>query len=108
MYQSNFGLARQDIQIARDLLANVQKDAPKALASDLNEVVRRLDLVLSDLPNFPVAASDDLNIAWQILLSGVPQTSPTVGPTLPATVSPTPAATFTPNVQETATPSGTP
>lgn len=108
MYQSNFGLARQDIQIARDLLANVQKDAPKALASDLSEVVRRLDLVLSDLPNFPVAASDDLNIAWQILLSGIPTTSPTAGPTLPATTTPTPAATFTPTVQETVTPSGTP
>ena len=107
MYQSNFGLARQDIQIARDLLAEVQKDAPKPLANDLDAVVRRLDLVLSDLPNFPVAASDDLNIAWQILLSGVPQAGPTLGPTPAPTITPTPGATFTPTPQATVEPTAT-
>jgi hypothetical protein len=110
MYQSNFGLARQDIQIARDLLATVQKDAPKPLASDLHEVVRRLDLVLSDLPNFPVAASDDLNVAWQILLVGLPEagTGTSVAGTPPPTTTPfpTPATTLTP--QATLQPSATP
>ncbi len=108
MYQSNFGLARQDIQIARDLLAEVQKDAPQSLATDLDAVVRRLDLVLSDLPNFPVAASDDLNIAWQILLSGVPQAGPTLGPTLVPTATPTAAASLTPTPQVTVEPSAAP
>ena len=112
MYQSNFGLARLDIQIARDLLATVQKDAPKSLASDLNEVVRRLDLVLSDLPNFPVAASDDLNVAWQILVLGLPEagTGTSVAGTPPPTITPFPtlSATFTPTAQETVKPSATP
>lgn len=108
MYQSNFGLARQDVQIARDLLADVQAGAPRSLAGDLAEVVRRLDLVLSDLPNFPVAASDDLNIAWQILLSGIPQTAPTLSVTPAPSITATPSAAFTPTATATFEPSATP
>ncbi len=104
MYQSNFGLARQDIQMARDLLAEIQPDAPKDFAADLEAVIRRLDLVLSDLPNFPVAASDDLTIAWQILLSGIPEAGPTPGPTPVPTATGTPTPVSTPTAQETAQP----
>ena len=117
MYESNFGLAKQDVQIARDLLAKVQPDAPQPLADELETVVQRLDMTLSNLPAFPVAASDDLDIAWQILLSGLPQPTPTViGTFTPAgtlPVTPTGNATevtFTPTPQVTATiqPSATP
>ena len=114
MYQSNFGLAEQDVQIARDVLSTVQEDAPEALAEDLETVLLHLDLALSNLPNFPVAASDDLDIAWQILLTGSSPTptsvagTPTAAGTLSATpnttgtVSPTPRVTAT--VQPTVTP----
>ena len=95
MYQSNFGLARQDAQTARDLLARVQPDAPESLVDDLTAVILRLDLTLSNLPNFPVAASDDLDIAWQILLAGMPPVQETV------------SATPAPEVTVTVTPSGT-
>ena len=100
MYQSNFGLAKQDVQIGRDLLAKVQPDAPAPLADELDAVVQRLDMTLSNLPNFPVAASDDLDLAWQILLAGLPQATPTLSET------PIPAATLssTPNVTFTSTP----
>lgn len=113
MYESNFGLARQDVQMARDVLATVQPDAPEPLAGELNVVVQRLDLALSNLPNFPVAASDDLDIAWQILLSGLPEATPTVSstPTPAVTRSPTPNATgvtVTPTLQTTVQPSATP
>jgi hypothetical protein len=117
MYESNFGLARQDVQIGRDLLAKVQPDAPKPLTDELEAVVQRLDMTLSNLPAFPVAASDDLDIAWQILLSGLPQVTPTlIGTITPAgTLSVTPTGkateiTFTPTPQMTATvqPSATP
>jgi len=112
MYQSNFGLARQDVQIARDLLAAVRPEAPNSLAEDLEAVLIRLDLTLSNLPNFPVAASDDLDIAWQVLLSGLPEVTPTVSttPTPATTVSPSPTAntTFTPTPQGTVQPSATP
>jgi hypothetical protein len=112
MYQSNFGLARQDVQIARNLLATVQPDAPESLSEELEAVLLRLDLTLSNLPNFPVAASDDLDIAWQILLSGLPEVTPTVStkPTSATTVSPSPTAnvTLTPTPQGTVQPSATP
>jgi hypothetical protein len=114
LYQSNFGSARQDVQIARDLLATVQPDAPEALAEDLDAVILRLDMVLSNLPDFPVAAADDLDIAWQILLSGSPQPTPTlIETTTPTTdgtssATPTAVATLTPTPAVTRTPTATP
>jgi hypothetical protein len=85
---------------SRDLLAAVQDDAPRSLAEDLEIILLHIDLALSNLPNFPVAASDDLDIAWQILLTG---SAPT--PTR-AAGTPTPAGTLsaTPNTTVTATP----
>ncbi len=108
LYQSNFGLAKSDIQIARDLLATIQPDAPDSLAAELEAVIQRLDLSLSNLPDFPVAASDDLDIAWQILLSGLPQATPTI--TVSGTPSPagTLSVTPSPSVTLTLTPTPTP
>jgi hypothetical protein len=113
LYQSNFGLARQDVQIARDLLTTVQPDAPQKLGEELAEVVVRLDMTLLNLPNFPVAASDNLDIAWQVLLSGLPETAPTVtpSPTQAGPASPTPGGgtvTSTPIPGATVRPSATP
>ncbi len=115
LYQSNFGLAKQDVQIARDILAEVQPAAPLPLGKDLSEVVLRLDLALGNLPDFPVAASDDLDIARRILLLGIPQ-PPAAGETptpasLPEnTATPTilPSNTPTPTPEATLTPTATP
>jgi hypothetical protein len=112
MYQSNFGLAEQDVQIARQVLVTVQRDAPDELAENLETVLLHLDLALSNLPNFPVAASDDLDIAWQILLTGSAAT-PTAGagtPTPAGTLSATPNTTVTPTPRVTGTvrPTATP
>jgi hypothetical protein len=93
LYQSNFGLARLDVQAARDVIAGLASTAPQSKQKDLSEALFRLDLALKNLPDFPVAASDDLDIAWQILLDGYP---------VPATGTPTPFSTVTP--QETGTP----
>ena len=108
MYQSNFGLARQDIQIARDILAGIEPEALGTLSQELSAVIVRLDMTLSNLPNFPVAASDDLDIAWQILLSGMPEGTPTatITPTPFGSASPTPTAadvTITPTAPVTGT-----
>ena len=103
MYQSNFGLARQDVQTARDLLATVQPTAPADFADDLAEVIHRLDLTLANLPSFPVAASDDLDIAWQILLGGLPE--PQVAP---VSETPAPEVTATPTPPAAVEPTATP
>jgi hypothetical protein len=94
MYQSNFGLAKQDVQIARDLLAGIEPGASESDAEELDAIILRLDMTLSNLPNFPVAASDDLDIAWQILFSGLPEGTPTVTVTTSpsGSASPTPSA----------------
>jgi len=105
LYQSNFGLARSDIQAARDTLAGMQSTAPQAKQTDLTEALFRLDLALKNLPDFPVAASDDLDIAWQILMDGYP-VAPTSTPTPVPTTSPEETATPLPNL--TATPTAVP
>lgn len=104
MYQSNFGLAKVDVQTARDILADVQPTAPEPLAAELKEVLLRLDLTLSNLPSFPVAASDDLDIAWQVLLGGLPPTEPTLTPTTTVEPLPQPSATPLPTFTPTAVP----
>lgn len=97
--QSNFGLAQTDVQTARDLLAELQAEKEDDV---LEKAIERLDLALANLPDFPVVASGDLEIAWQILVSGnAPAATATFTPT------PTPAAsetfTSTPAIVETPT-----
>ena len=106
MYQSNFGTARQDVQIARDVLTSTRPDARQPLAAELDAVLVRLDMVLDNLPDFPVAASDDLDIAWQILLSGLPQATQTPATILTPSVTSVP--TLTPNPTSIIRPSATP
>lgn len=103
LYQSNFGLARTDVQVARDILAEMQSSAPESKQKDLNEALLRLDLALKNLPAFPVAASDDLDIAWQILLEGYP-VAPTATPTPVPTTTPEGTATPIPDITATPTP----
>ena len=108
MYQSNYGLARIDVLTARDLLAKVQPTAPADFTDDLAEVIYRLDLTLANLPAFPVAASDDLDIAWQILLGGLPQPQAVPVTATPASETPAPEVTATPTPSATVEPTATP
>ena len=100
--QSNFGLAKIDVQSARDLLAELQVQTDDEL---LLQVISRLDLSLGNLPDFPVVASGDLEIAWQILMSGnvpvIPTAAFTPTPAALETSTPTP---FPPPVTTSATP----
>jgi hypothetical protein len=119
--QSNFGLAGQDIQTARDLLAGVRLQAPAYQAPALDAILSRLDLALGNLPERPVIAADDLEIAWQILVQGLPGEGTPEGPlsrepagiftgtpTITATGEVQATATHTPWLTETAELTGTP
>jgi cell division protein FtsL len=92
--QSNFGLAREDAKSARELLGTLQSETKDEA---LGQAIERLDMTLGNLPAFPVVAAGDLEIAWQILMSGeAPATStpePTVTPTIEPTLEATPTAT---------------
>lgn len=88
LYQSNFGLAKQDIQQARNTLANIVDQAPKT-NSLITEVIQRLDMCLSRLPDYPVPASGDLDIAWQLLGSQDPQINTATSTTIVEPITPT-------------------
>jgi hypothetical protein len=89
--QSNFGLAEADVQSARDILAELLIDAPPYQRDALNQIIIRLDLALGNMPVFPVIAVDDVDIAWQLMMMGLPESEADVI----ATFTPKPAPTFT-------------
>ncbi len=95
--QSNFGLAREDVKSARDLLIALHAETKDKV---LELAIARLDLALENLPAFPVVAAGDLEIAWQILMSGE----------APAAATPEPTVASTPTVEPTLemTPTATP
>lgn len=70
--QSNFGLAREDVQAARDLLVSLGSNMPAEKTAALQGVIFRLELALENLPSFPVVAVDDVDIAWQLLINDLP------------------------------------
>jgi len=102
--QNNYGLARQDVQAARAVLAELESNVLDYQKATLSAMIARLDLVLADLPGLPVIASDDLEIAWQLLVKGLPGEPPlsTASPA-PSTPTITPTVTVTQTVTVTAT-----
>ena len=109
--QSNFGFAKQDVQSARELLAALKTDAPEYQISALDSILTRLDLALGNLPAFPVIAANDVEIAWELMMLGLPESAAEVVPAftpVPPTWTPMPAPTFTPTPTLEVTPTVTP
>ncbi len=85
LYQANYGLAREDVVAARDVLADIET-ADETVA----DAIDRLEVTIAALPDRPVAAAADLDIAWQLILGDVvpPVTSTTTtGPQSTTTTS---------------------
>jgi len=97
--QSNFGLAKIDVQSARSILAELLTDAPSYQVDALNQIIGRLDLALGNLPAFPIIAVDDVDIAWQLLMMGLPESEADIV----ATLTPLPLPTLTSTAAVTAT-----
>jgi len=97
--QSNFGLASEDVQSARNLLTELYASTNDEV---LVQAIDRLDLSLGNLPEFPVVASGDLEIAWQILMTGESVPTPTAESTPETTATPGVNTEITPSI--TATP----
>ena len=72
LISNNLGLAQQDIGAARDLLTSLKSQVPVYQVDALNTISSRLDTAYSNLPDSPVLAADDLEIAWKLLLQGLP------------------------------------
>jgi hypothetical protein len=91
--QSNFGLARQDVQAARDVLAGLQQKMPADQSAAVGAVIARLDLALGNLPDYPVVAVDDVDIAWVLLVSGPANPAAELPAGTPAPPQSTPSST---------------
>ncbi|MBN2547530.1 MAG: hypothetical protein JXB15_00110 [Anaerolineales bacterium] len=103
--QNNLGLAAEDIQAARQLLASLKVlDFQQAA---LQAMINRLDLALTNLPSAPILAAEDLEIAWQLLKLGLPAEAPlpteTIAPTLGITLTVQADITATLPISPTAT-----
>jgi hypothetical protein len=85
-------LAREDVKSARELLGTLQAETDD---KSFDQAIERLDMALGNLPAFPVVAAGDLEIAWQILVSGEPPATSTPEPTVTFTIEPTLEATPT-------------
>jgi hypothetical protein len=92
--QSNYGLAREDVKAAYNLLTKINADKNDLI---LSQAIARLDLVLGNLPAYPVIAAGDLEIAWQILQNSEATTISIPDPTMtsPQTAEPSLEATPT-------------
>lgn len=106
--ESNFGLAIDDLQAARDLLYTLLDKLPADQVGAMKTVIQRLDMALEKLPAYPVVAANDVDTAWQYLVDGLPNVplqavTPVV---LPPTETPeaTVTAEATLTVEATATP----
>lgn len=105
--ENNIGLAQQDIQAAHDLLVTLQTQVPAYQLDALAAIVIRLGLALENLPAAPVLATDDLEIAWQLLQRGLPEELSQAPNTTEVSLSPNLTVTPTPFAQETPSPSPT-
>jgi chaperonin cofactor prefoldin len=105
---NNAGSAQSDVQAAKDQLTALVSLVPDYQTSALQAIINRLDLSLGNLPDSPVLASDDLEIAWQLLQKGLPEEAGlTPAPT--GAGSQTPAASLSgPSGQASSTPTPTP
>ena len=74
LVQNNLGLAQQDIMSAYEVLQKIEPDIPNYQAEAFGEILARVDSALKNLPQKPVAAADDVDSAWNLLLQGLPDT----------------------------------
>jgi len=70
LMQNNPGLAGEDMENARQTLEELYTITPEAQQPLVDGWMQRIDLALANLPYSPVLASDDLEIAWRMLVEG--------------------------------------
>ena len=107
--QDNPGAAKTEVQEARNLLVNLGTTLPEDQQKALAAIVQRLELGMANLPNAPRLAADDLEVAWQLLVKGLPGQSAAMTLLSPLTTPPiTSTETLTTTVPVTVTVTPTP
>ncbi|GIV64469.1 MAG: hypothetical protein AB1457_07170 [Chloroflexota bacterium] len=125
--QANLGLARDEIRAARFLLVELQQNASEEQKAALSAWIGRLDSALTNLPNRPVMAANDLQTAENLILlppmveetliaplvvEGTPSATPSgtlsITPTFAGTLTRTPIVSPSPTFAGTLTPTPSP
>jgi hypothetical protein len=114
--QNDPGLAKQDLAAAKTMLAAIEKGAPASVVDTLGGLNDRIDLALAELPDYPALATSDVDILWQMLLSGMSGmpgevhnfnldctavSCSTATPSLPEGITPTPPLITPPSARST-------
>jgi hypothetical protein len=112
--QGNIGLAEADIRMARDLLLPLQYRVFDFQREALLTIISRLDLALANFPADLDLVETDLEVAWDLLVAGLPvePSEASEGAALEGELTPPPAegqtGTSAPDELSEATPTATP
>jgi len=71
--QENIGLAKDDLATAQDILTGLRAEVTTDQASYLDDIAQRLELATENLSKSPDLVVDDLEVAWQLLVQGLPE-----------------------------------
>ncbi len=105
LVQNNYGLAKQDIEAAMQILSALE--VPEFQLETLDKIIGHLEDASQNLPDAPVIAAEALELAWQLLKHGLPASAtatPTPSPTLSSTGTLTPAPVLSSAFTPTPTP----
>lgn len=91
--ENNLGMAENDILSARNLLSGLRELVPEYQVDALAAIITNLDASLRNLPDRPILAAENLEIAWQLLLNGLPDEVPLSSAGQPTSATPTPTTT---------------
>jgi hypothetical protein len=70
--QENFGLAKEDLLVAQELITKLSSEVSVNQADYLADISQRLALAAKNLTITPDLVNEDLEIAWTLLLQGLP------------------------------------
>jgi len=99
--QGNIGLAKSDIQISQEIIMDISERVSENQDAYLSEITQRLALASENLSQNPALADEDLEVAWQLLLQGLPEE---LDSEFDTTITPTPQSTGEIIVTPTITP----
>jgi hypothetical protein len=72
LVEGNISLASSDLQAAVDAFEDLQENVTDEQKAYLSAVIEKLEAALGELPDSPLAAADQLEAAWQLLVAGLP------------------------------------
>ena len=80
LMQNNYGSAKLDIENSLAVLAELKDQVPAYQVETVEEWITRLELAADNLPAKPALASDDMEIAWRLIVEGLPAKAETENP----------------------------